>query len=110
MHIQSSRVPASLHVQMTPEVRGDLEVARLKVTAMSGGACIPDYPQTPTTPLGLPVRSGRFISGGNNGARSEPINEASREQSDGGRMDKNGGKGGKKKKKTGLRSYYLCSQ
>lgn len=47
MHIQSSRVRPSLHVQMTPEARRDLEVARLKVTAMSSEACIPDYPQPP---------------------------------------------------------------
>lgn len=48
----------SLHVQMTPEARRDPEVARLKVTAMSGEPRIPDYPPPPT----LPVRSGRFIS------------------------------------------------
>lgn len=113
MHIQRSRVTLSLHVQMTPEVCSDLEVARLKVTAMSAGACIPDYPQSPppapllssSLPLLLPVRSGRFISCGNNGERSEPINEVSREQSDGERMDKTGGE-----KKRSLRSYYLCSQ
>lgn len=106
MHIQRSRVTLSLHVQMTPEVCSDLEVARLKVTAMSAGACIPDYPQPPSSPpLLLPVRSGRFISCGNNGERSEPINEVSREQSDGERMDKTGGE-----KKRSLRSYYLCSQ
>lgn len=40
------------------------------------------------------MRSGRFISCGNNGERSEPTNEASRERSDGGRMDKRGEKGG----------------
>lgn len=36
---------------MTPEARGDLEVARLKVTAMSGEARIPDYPQPPAPSL-----------------------------------------------------------
>lgn len=36
---------------MTPEARGDLEVARLKVTAMSGEARILDYPPPPTASL-----------------------------------------------------------
>lgn len=80
-------------MQMTPEARRDLVAARLKVTAMSVKPCISDYPQIPSTPLpsrSLPVRSSRFISCGNNGERSEPINEMSREGNDGETVEKRG--------------------